>query len=97
MFTIFVGTDVGVLIKLTETLHEDLLIGKAVYHAIFMKILDIDYLSYVSVILEKHLANDANATMKKANILMNNMESEYCNNCFSEPACFYAYQEKEIS
>ena len=72
----FAGTDVGVLIKLTENLHKDLLDGKKFYQNVFIKMLDIDYLSYVIVILEKQLANDAHATMKKANMLMANIESK---------------------
>ena len=64
------------LIKLTETLHKDLLFGKAVYHKVFMKLLDINYVAYVSTVIEKHLAADTNATMKKVNKLIATYKSK---------------------
>ncbi|CAK8687755.1 unnamed protein product [Clavelina lepadiformis] len=63
----FGGREVKHLIKVVERLHKDILLAKAVYHGVFYKVLNIDYLSVVCDVIGKVLSRDVDKTMSEVN------------------------------
>ena len=63
----FPGQDVSILIKLSERLYSDLTLASNVYHGVFVKILNLDYHSYVYHVIASNMARDTGEAMVRVN------------------------------